>query len=109
MSQEKTVMPLKPAVDELAFNGERFVSGAGVEISYHHWLRYYFALQFAQDKRVLDVASGEGYGANYLASTAKKVDGFDVSQEAVAHARAVYGDNSRVSFTRADIDGFFRE
>jgi SAM-dependent methyltransferase len=55
------------------------------------------------------VASGEGYGANYLASTAKKVDGFDVSQEAVAHARAVYGDNSRVSFTRADIDGFFRE
>src|SRR6266852_5375972 len=108
MSPE-TIMSLKPATEELEFNGERFIPGAAVEISYHHWLRYFFALQFAQDKRVLDVASGEGYGSAYLASVAKKVDGFDASAEAVAHARSVYGDNPRVSFTRADIDGFFRD
>ena len=107
MPQEK-ITPLKLATRELEFNGERFVPGAGVEISYNHWLRYFFALQLAQDKRVLDVASGEGYGSAYLASVAKKVDGFDVSTQAVAHARAVYGDNPRLSFTQADIDGFFR-
>src|SRR5712664_1891512 len=95
MSPE-TIIPLKPATEEL-------------EISDHHWLRYFFALQFAQDKRVLDVASGEGYGSAYLASVAKKVDGFDADAEAVAHARSVYGDNPHVSFTRADIDGFFRD
>ena len=108
MSQEK-IMPLKPATNELEFSGERFVPGAAVEISYHHWLRYFFALQLAQDKRVLDVASGEGYGSAYLASVAKKVDGFDLSAEAVAHAREVYGDTPRVSFTCTDFVGFFRD
>lgn len=105
MAQEQNVTPL----NELAFDGERFVPGAGVEITYHHWLRYHFAAQFAPDKRVLDVASGEGYGAAYLAGVAKSVQGFDLSAEAMAHARATYGDNPRVTFVRADIETFFRE
>jgi SAM-dependent methyltransferase len=108
MPQDQNVTPLKKD-EELRFDGERFVPGAGVEITYHHWLRYFFARQLAQEKRVLDVASGEGYGAGYLAGFAKKVDAFDISAEAVAHARAVYGDNPRISFTRADIEGFFKD
>jgi 2-polyprenyl-3-methyl-5-hydroxy-6-metoxy-1,4-benzoquinol methylase len=106
---EDNVTPLKSGTEQLQFDGERFVPGAAVEISYHHWLRYFFALQFAEDKRVLDIASGEGYGAAYLASRAKKVDGFDISAEAVAHAVRTYGDNPRVSFTRSDLDSFFRD
>src|SRR5882672_5982496 len=94
---QETVTSLKRAGDELQFDGERFVPGAAVEISYHHWLRYFFALQFAENKRVLDVASGEGYGSAYLASRAAKVDGFDSSAEAVNHAKQVYGDNPRLS------------
>src|ERR1700674_2623755 len=108
MSQDKNVTPLKRE-EELRFNGERFVPGAGVEITYHHWLRYFFARQLAQEKRVLDVASGEGYGASYLAGFATHVDAFDVSTEAVAHARALYADNPRLSFTRADIEEFFKD
>jgi SAM-dependent methyltransferase len=106
---QDTVTSLKRGNDELQFDGERFVPGAAVEISYHHWLRYFFALQFAQDKRVLDVASGEGYGSAYLASRAAKVDGFDASPETVRHAASVYGDNPRVSFISSDIDAFFRD
>ena len=108
MSLEKTVTPLKKD-EELKFDGERFVPGSGVEITYHHWLRYFFAQQLAADKRVLDVASGEGYGAQFLAGVAKKVDAFDISAEAVAHARATYGDNPRLSFTRSDIERFFND
>src|SRR5581483_1313857 len=108
MPQEK-VTSLKRGNDEMQFDGERFVPGAAVEISYHHWLRYFFALQFAQDKRVLDVASGEGYGAAYLASRAATVDGFDASAEAVRHAAKVYSDNPRLSFANADIESFFRD
>ena len=101
---QETVTPLKLPSDELQFDGERFVPGAAVEISYHHWLRYFFALQFAQDKRVLDVASGEGYGAAFLASRALRVDGFDLNDDAVKHATRVYGDDARLSFTCSGID-----
>lgn len=108
MSHEQNVTPLKRQ-DDLEFDGERFVPGAGVEITYHHWLRYFFARQFAQGKRVLDVASGEGYGAAYLAKDAQSVEGFDASPQAVTHARAAYGAEGRLTFTRADIEGFFKD
>lgn len=99
-----TVTPLK---ETLSFDGERFVPGAGVAITYHHWLRYFFARQLADDRRVLDVASGEGYGAHYLAGVARSVDAFDASADAVAHARNTYGDNERLTFTRSNISDFF--
>lgn len=108
MSQDKSVTQLK-LEEELPFDGERFIPGAGVEITYHHWLRYFFARQLAREKRVLDVASGEGYGASYLSGFAKSVDAFDLSADAVAHARVVYADNPRLSFTQADLEGFFKE
>src|SRR5947208_13894104 len=98
----ETVNSFKRDGGHLEFDGARFVPGAGVEITYHHWLRYFFALQFAHDKRVLDVGSGEGYGAAYLASRAANVDAFDSSAEAVRHAAGAYGDNPRLSFTHSD-------
>ena len=74
----------------LPWTGERFIPGLAGEIEFEHVHRYLFAAQFCQDKEVLDVASGEGYGSNILASSAKSVIGVDVAEDAVAHASAKY-------------------
>jgi SAM-dependent methyltransferase len=81
---------LSPAT-ELDFSGERYVPGRHGEIAYEHWHRYAFASLHAAGKVVLDVASGEGYGAALLAQTASRVHGADISREAVSHARDNYG------------------
>jgi len=60
----------------LEWTGERYVPGMeGAEIGYEHLHRYAFATQFVRNKRVLDLASGEGYGSHLLAKTAKQVVG----------------------------------
>jgi len=73
------------------FTGERYVPNLdAAEISYEHWHRYLYATQFVKNKVVLDIASGEGYGSDLLAKTAKKVVGVDISEGAIAHANKVY-------------------
>ncbi|HYC38025.1 MAG TPA: class I SAM-dependent methyltransferase [Usitatibacter sp.] len=83
---------------ELAFTGERFVPGAKGEIWVEHWHRYHFARRWAAGKRVLDVACGEGYGSALLAGSAARVTGVDISEHAVAHARASYGELGNAVF-----------
>lgn len=103
-----TPLEIVPAND-LSFTGERFVPGAGVEITYDHWNRYAFSRQFVSGKRVLDVASGEGYGADFLAQTASQVVGFDADDTAVAHARKKYGQRGNLTFTRSSLASFFKD
>ncbi|HWX09975.1 MAG TPA: methyltransferase domain-containing protein, partial [Gaiellaceae bacterium] len=55
-----------------------------------HRARYAFALSYVDGKRVLDVGSGEGYGAALLAEHARDVVAVDYSPAAVEHARATY-------------------
>jgi ubiquinone/menaquinone biosynthesis C-methylase UbiE len=74
----------------LTFTGERFLTECQGEMVYEHWHRYLLAREHAVGKRVLDVASGEGYGSHLLASVANSVVGVDLSAEAVAHASAKY-------------------
>lgn len=75
----------------MEFTGERFLPDLVIpEISYEHWNRYLFACQFVKNKVVLDVACGEGYGSFLLSSTAKKVFGVDISQEAIDSAKGKY-------------------
>jgi len=76
----------------MEFTGERFVSTLNEpEISYEHWHRYLYASCFVEDKVVLDIASGEGYGSFLLSSTsARKVIGIDIDPEAVKSARETY-------------------
>lgn len=76
--------------DRLPFDGERFVPGVGAGIAYEHLLRYALAAEVTVGRDVLDVASGEGYGAAQLAAGARSVVGFDASAAAVAHARRRY-------------------
>ena len=73
------------------WTGERFVHGAGdAQLWYEHAHRYALALGFAEGRRVLDVGSGEGYGAAWLASKARSVLGIDIAQDAIDHATSTY-------------------
>jgi len=85
----------------LPFTGERFVPGTRGEIWIEHWHRYHFASRWAEGKRVLDVACGEGYGAALLARRAARVLGVDVSQQAIEHAQRAYAKLANVEFKRA--------
>ena len=89
--------------EPLQFTGERFTPECVREIWYEHWHRYVFAARFARDKRVIDAACGEGYGAALLARAARDVTGFDIAESAIAHARARYADVSNLRFEQADV------
>ena len=87
---------------ELAFTGERFLPDCQGEIWLEHWHRYHFAASLARDRRVLDVASGEGYGSALLALTAREVVGVDAAADAIAHAKSAYKDRPNLRFVTAD-------
>lgn len=74
----------------LEFTGERYMPGTPGMIAYEHEHRYAFALRYARGRRVLDAACGEGYGTARLAGVARCAVGIDISEEAIAHARATY-------------------
>ncbi|MDP3711753.1 MAG: methyltransferase domain-containing protein [Mycobacteriales bacterium] len=54
------------------------------------------------NKDVLDLGSGEGYGADLLARTARSVVGVDIAPEAVEHARRRYG-RDHVTFVQGSM------
>ncbi len=78
------------------------VPGLGGRIEFEHYHRYLLAREFCRGKAVLDVASGEGYGSAFLAQVASTVVGVDVSDVAVAHARAAYAGQPGLSFHCSD-------
>lgn len=63
------------------------------EVLLEHIARYHFAIEFVRG-RVLDFASGSGYGSHIIAKKCKnKIDeviGIDIDQEAVQYARSIY-------------------
>ena len=79
-----------PSATPLTFTGERFLPEVRGAIWYEHWHRYAVVSPLAAGKRVLDAASGEGYGSFLLARDAASVVGVDVSAAAVAHAQQRY-------------------
>jgi SAM-dependent methyltransferase len=79
----------RPAED-LAWTGERLVTTCRRPLVYEHLHRYALAFGLAKRKRVLDIACGEGYGANLLARVASKVIGVDLDAGTIAHAKAKY-------------------
>jgi len=85
----------------LEFTGERLTTLTQGEILHEHLHRYFFALQFCAGKKVLDIASGEGYGSALLASVASEVYGVDIAAEAVQHAAANYSADN-LTFLRGD-------
>jgi 2-polyprenyl-3-methyl-5-hydroxy-6-metoxy-1,4-benzoquinol methylase len=59
-------------------------------VIYEHFHRYLFASELVEARRVLDLASGEGFGAAMLAQRAQSVLGIDIDEPSVQHARANY-------------------
>jgi 2-polyprenyl-3-methyl-5-hydroxy-6-metoxy-1,4-benzoquinol methylase len=86
----------------LEFTGERFTPECEREIWYEHLHRYALAAHFCRNARTLDAACGEGYGAALLAKSATSVEGVDISEKAIDHARARYGNLKSLKFQQAD-------
>jgi len=77
----------------MEFTGERYIPAGGDsrdELSVEHMHRYHSILPLIKGKVVLDIACGEGYGADLMAKTAQKVVGVDISQECITHANDKY-------------------
>jgi SAM-dependent methyltransferase len=87
------------------WTGERLVPWApDPPVIYEHYHRYLFAGQLAADRDVLDLASGEGYGAALLADSARSVVGVDIDVAAVEHSRLNYS-APNLDFKVADARG----
>jgi len=74
----------------MEFTGERFVPEVHGIIELEHLHRYLIASELVAGKKVLDIASGEGYGSAMLARKAEKIIGVDISHEAIQFARKRY-------------------
>jgi len=89
---------------DMEFTGERVVPGKTPQTIYdEHIYRYIFAASLAENKVVLDVACGTGYGVGYLADKgSSEVVGVDISMEAVGYARERFSKDNKASFICAD-------
>lgn len=81
------------------FTGERIVPQAenceprfAEKMYQEHIARYVLAAGYVQGLRVLDVGCGVGYGSRWLLDHgARSVLAFDISEDAIGHAREYYG------------------
>jgi SAM-dependent methyltransferase len=82
----------------LQFTGERLIpdDAGSRDIFWEHICRYQFACRFAANRRVLDIACGEGYGSAALLKSGASVIGIDVAEEACRHAARKYGISTMV-------------
>jgi GT2 family glycosyltransferase/SAM-dependent methyltransferase/glycosyltransferase involved in cell wall biosynthesis len=87
----------------IEWTGERCVPWTDdLQVIYEHYQRYLFVAPLAHGLRVLDLASGEGYGTSILATEAKSVLGIDIDAESVLHATETYP-LSNVQFQQGDM------
>jgi ubiquinone/menaquinone biosynthesis C-methylase UbiE len=89
---------------DMEFTGERVVPDKTPQTIYdEHIYRYIFAASLVENKVVLDVACGTGYGTGCMVEKgAGEVVGADISMIAVDYARERFGKNSKASFICAD-------
>ena len=84
-------VPAKKASPLLEWTGERYLPWLEeAAIGYEHLHRYAYTTQFMHNKRVLDLACGEGYGSYLLARSAESVVGIDIDEKTIKHARNKY-------------------
>jgi 2-polyprenyl-3-methyl-5-hydroxy-6-metoxy-1,4-benzoquinol methylase len=95
-----------PGVPPLALDGERTLPDVPEE---NYWFRRHLAVydwvaaQVA-GRRVIDMASGEGYGADLLAGRAASVVGVEANPDAFEHARLRYRrDNLRFERSMVEV------
>lgn len=79
------------------YTGERFIPEVKGTIYLEHYHRYSAIRSIVQNKMVLDIACGEGYGSHLLSANAQNVIGVDISEQTIKHAKEKYV-NSNLSF-----------
>lgn len=85
--------------------GEDLNKDLGVEDSVlkEHIERYKFAFKFIQNKKVLDIACGTGYGSKMMVENgAREVVGADVSATAISEANKLRFGRSNLSFKQSN-------
>lgn len=93
----------------MKFTGEFFIppdsdsNFSNHELQVEHKHRYLSIAPLCKGKVVLDIASGEGYGSNWLASVASQVYGVDINPELTAHASQKYK-HSHLSFINGSVE-----
>jgi SAM-dependent methyltransferase len=95
-------------VPPLALTGERTLPDVPEENYWYqrHLVVYQWIAERVRGLDVVDVASGEGYGAGVLAGSARSVLGIEPNPEAFEHARLKYG---QVQFRRDVAETFIAE
>ena len=97
-------------VPPLSLTGERTLPDVPEE---NYWFRrhlvvYEWIAERVHGRRVVDLACGEGYGADVLSRTAASVIGVDANPEAFAHARAKYAgvrfERNMIELWQGDVD-----
>ncbi|WP_459555470.1 methyltransferase domain-containing protein [Lacunimicrobium album] len=83
------------------FTGERLLPSLDGAIVEEHLHRYATAVAWSQHKDILDLACGDGYGANLLAANARSVIGIDIDPETIHHAQKRY-QHPNLRFLTAD-------
>jgi SAM-dependent methyltransferase len=84
----RETFPREAAANPEPFTGERLTASVHGQIEVEHYHRYLFSRAFCRDRDVLDVASGEGYGAAQLAQVARHVVGVEYSGATARNAAA---------------------
>ncbi len=95
------------------WTGERLDTTVVGRIAIEHLHRYAMALNYVENKTVLDIASGEGYGVNLLSNRANFVYGVDIDKSTVLGANNKYsldkikfleGNTSKIPLEDCSID-----
>jgi len=68
-----------------------------------HIVRYEVALQLVRGKKVLDIASGSGYGSSILSRLAESVVGVDINKDSVIYSNDNYA-SSNTKFIEGDAE-----
>jgi len=71
-----------------------------------HYARYLWALRFCTDLFVLDAGCGSGYGTELLARVASRIDGVDISPEAISEAHENRSCNAYCAYHNEPIETF---
>lgn len=75
----------------IEWTGERCVPWTDdIQVVYEHYHRYLYAAHLLGGRRVVDLASGEGYGSAILSDGAEHVIGVEIDEASVRHARLNY-------------------
>ena len=97
-------------VPPLELTGERTLPDVPEENYWYqrHLVVYRWIAERVAGQKVVDMACGEGYGANVLASRAREVVGVDANPEAHEHARLRYT-QPNIRFARDLVETFAEE